>query len=139
MSTSTVLPFTTESNESAGAIERYRQSYRLAQNITEFAEKVKLGGIVVGGVCVVVASVAGQWTWRHSLPVASFSLLAFAIVAVLAAHIWEKVFQAQGRMLEMGIDSAVNSSPFLSNRQRAVAMSLRHEARNLSSIEQKLA
>jgi len=139
MSASTILPFATESNESAGAIERYRQSYRLAQNITEFAEKVKLGGIVVGGVCVVVASVAGQLAWRNSLPVASFSLLAFAIVAVLAAHIWEKVFQAQGRLLEMSADSAVNSSPFLSNPQRAIAMSLRQEAGNLTSIEAKTA
>lgn len=72
--------------------------------------------------------------WHTGFPVASLSLLACAIVAVLAAHIWEKVFQAQGRMLEMSVDSAVNSSPFLSNTQRAAVMSLRQDAASLTVL-----
>jgi len=137
--TATILPFTPESNESAGAMERYRQAYCDARAITDFAEKVRLGGIVLGGILVVAASLAGQLGWHSGLRALSLLLLAFAVVAVLAGHIWGKVFQAQGRLLEMGVDAALNSSPFLSNMQRVAAMCLRQEAENLTSIETRTA
>lgn len=136
MSTATILPFAPESTESTEAMERYRQAYQVARTAANFAEIVKLGGIFVGGVLVVAATLAYQLSraWHTGFPVASLSLLACAIVAVLAAHTWEKVFQAQGRMLEMSVDSAVNSSPFLSNTQRAAVMSLRQDAASLTVL-----
>ena len=102
---------------------------------------MRLGGVFLGGVFVVAATIAYQLSraWHSGFPVASLSLLACAIVAVLASHVWEKVFQAQGRLLEMTVDSAVNSSPFLSNTQRAAAMSLRQEAATVTSIQAKAA
>jgi uncharacterized membrane protein len=141
MSTATILPFPPESSETTGAIERYRHAYHVAQTTTDFAETVKLGGIFLGGVFVVAATIAYQLSraWHSGFPVASLSLLACAIVAVLASHVWERVFQAQGRLLEMTVDAAVNSSPFLSNAQRAVAMSLRQEAANVTSMPAKIA
>ena len=127
MSTATILPFPPESTESTEAIERYRQAYQVARTTTDFAETVKLGGVFVAGVLVVAAKLAYQLSraWHSGFPTASLSLLACAIVAVLAAHVWAKVFRAQGSMLEMSVDSAVNSSPFLSNAQRAGVMYLR--------------
>ena len=141
MSTATIIPFAPESSESTSAIERYRQAYHVAQTTTDFAETVRLGGIFLGGVFVVAATIAYQLSraWHSGFPVASLALLACAIVAVLASHVWEKVFQAQGRLLEMTVDSAVNSSPFLSNTQRAAAMSLRQEAANVTRIQAKAA
>ena len=141
MSTATIIPFAPESSESTRAIERYRQAYHAAQTTTDFAETVRLGGVFLGGVFVVAATIAYQLSraWHSGFPVASLSLLACAIVAVLASHVWEKVFQAQGRLLEMTVDSAVNSSPFLSNTQRAAAMSLRQEAATVTSIQAKAA
>ena len=68
-----------------------------------------------------------------------FVLSACAMVAILAGHVWEKVFLAQGRLLEMSVDSAVNSSPFLSSTQRATSMFLRQEAENVTSIQTKKA
>jgi hypothetical protein len=140
MSTATILPFTPESSESTGAVERYRQAYHVAQTTSEFAETVKLGGIALGGVFVVAATIAYQLAraWHSGFPIAALSLLACAIVAVLASHVWQRLFVSQGHMLEMTIDSAVNSSPFLSNAQRAAAMSLRQEAANVTSIQAKV-
>jgi len=137
MNTATILPFTPDSNESTGAMERYRQAYGDAHTITDFAERVRLGGIVLGGVLVVAASVAGQLGWHSGLRATSLLLLVFAVVAVLAGHVWEKVFQAQGRLLEMSVDAALNSSPFLSNTQRAAAMSLRQETADVINLEAK--
>ena len=141
MSTATIPSFTPELNESTPAIERYRQAFHAARTITDFAETMKLGGIFLGGVFVVAAAIAYQLgrTWHSGFPVASLLLLACAIVAVLAGHVWEKVFQVQGCLLGMGVDSAVNSSPFLSNTQRAAVISLRQEAANVISIQSKMA
>jgi len=141
MSTATILPFAPESNESAAAIERYRQAYHIAQAITDFAETVKLGGIILGGMFVVAATVAYQLSraWRSGFPATSLTLFACAVVVVLAGHVWEKIFWAQGRLLEMSVDSAVNSSPFLSNTQRAAAMLLRREVDTVTSIHVKTA
>lgn len=141
MSTATIIPFAPESSEGTRAIERYRQAYQVAQTTMGFAETVRLGGIFSGGVFVVAATIAYQLSraWHSGFPVTSLSLLACAVVAILASHVWEKIFQVQGRLLEMTADSAVNSSPFLSNTQRAAAMSLRQEAANVTNIQAKVA
>lgn len=139
MSTATITPFPLESNESTKAFERYRDAYHVSQSISEFSETVKLGGIFVGGVFLVAGIVAYELarTWHSGFPVASLALLACAVVAVLAAHIWQKVFEVQARLLEMTVDSAVNSSPFLSNAQRAQAIPVQREPARVTSIEAK--
>jgi len=140
MSTATILPFSPESNEGTKVIQRYRQAYQVARRIADFAETAKLVGLVVGGLLVVASSLAGQWAWgRHSGFALSLSLLACSPLAVLAGYLWEKVFQAQGCLVKMSIDSAVNSSPFLSRTQRSAAMFGRQELTSVTSIEAKTA
>ena len=137
----TILPFAPESKESAGAIKRYRDAYRVARTTADFAETVKRGGIFVGGVLVVAATIAYQLTraWHSGFPGTPLVLLACALFAVLAAHVWEKIFLAQGCLLEMNVDAAVHSSPFLSHTQRAALMSLRQEGANVTSIQTGIA
>ena len=48
MSTARVIPFTSDSLESTVTMERYREAYRTAAKATEFAETVKLSGILFG-------------------------------------------------------------------------------------------
>ncbi|MFZ0419624.1 MAG: hypothetical protein WAM04_16110 [Candidatus Sulfotelmatobacter sp.] len=138
MSTATILPFSAESSGSTAAMERYRQAYQVARTIADFAEKAKLTGLVLGGVLVVASSLAGQWGWaRHSGFSLSLSLLACSVFPVLAGYLWEKVLQALGRLVEMSVDAAVNSSPFLSDAQRASAMFVRQEL--VTNIEARTA
>jgi uncharacterized membrane protein len=141
MSTATAIPFTPESNESTQIVTRYRDAYHVAQTTRDFSQSVKLGGIFLGGVFVVAATIAYQLAraWHSGFPVASLSLLACAVVAVLAGRIWEKVLESQGLLLEMTIDAAVNTSPFLSNVQRAEAMSWQQEPVRTTSIPAKAA
>lgn len=141
MTTATIIPFAPESNESTEAIERYRQAYRVAQRTVDFAETAKLAGIFVGGVCVVAASIAYQLSraWHSGFPTASLCLLACGLVAVLASRIWGAVFESQGSVLEMVVDSAVNTSPLLSHAQRAAAMSLRQVSASPVTIQTKTA
>ncbi|HVO81189.1 MAG TPA: hypothetical protein VMT28_10685 [Terriglobales bacterium] len=141
MSTGTILSFTPEASQSAAATERYQSAYHVAQATADFAETVRLGGIFLGGVCVVAATVAYQMTRAGHLgfPTASLCLTAGAILAVSITRVWEKFFEAQGHLLEMNIDAAVNSSPFLSLAQRAEAISLPRQAANVADIQAKLA
>jgi len=49
------------------------------------------------------------------------------VVLVLISQILGMGFHVQGQLLKAALDSGVNSSPFLSNAQRARAMSLRRQ------------
>jgi hypothetical protein len=98
-----------------------------------------LAGIFVGGLCVVAATIAYQLSraWHSGFPAASVWLLACGFVAILASRVWGRLFESQGIALEMLVDSAVNTSPLLSNAQRAAAMSLPQTAVKPVSVERK--
>jgi hypothetical protein len=116
-----------EFSESTAAIERYQEAYRAAETAVTFGETVRLGGIFLGGVVFVVSVVVFQLspTAHFGIPVASFLLVACTVLLILISHILSRGFQVQGHLLKAVLDSDVNSSPFLSNAQRARAMSLR--------------
>lgn len=121
MGTARVIPFTSDSVESRSVMERYREAYQTAERATDFAETVKLVGIFLAGLIFVAAVMVFQSSpaERSGFPVVSAWLIAGAVLVVLASHLWSLVFRIQGRMLEAAIDAAVNSSPLLSNAQRA--------------------
>jgi uncharacterized membrane protein len=120
MSTAKVIPFNSDSLESTAVMERYRKAYQTAERVIDFAETVKLSGIFLAGLIFIAALMVFQSipAERSGFPVASAWLLAGAVFAVLASHLWSAVFRVQGRMLEAAIDSAVNSSPVLTTAQR---------------------
>ncbi|MBZ5650026.1 MAG: hypothetical protein LAO18_06035 [Acidobacteriia bacterium] len=121
MSTARVIPFTSDSVENIPVVERYREAYQTAEEVTGFAETVKLCGIFLAGLIFVAAVVVYQSipAERSGFPVTSAWLIAGAVLVILASHLWSMVFRIQAWMLEVAIDSAVNSSPLLSNAQRA--------------------
>jgi len=125
MSTARVIPFTNDSVESTSVMERYREAYQTARRATEFAETVKFLGIFLAGLIFVAALMVFQSSpaERSGFPVVSAWLVAGSVLVVLASHLWSMVFRVQGRMLEATIDSAVNSSPLLSNAQRGRVIS----------------
>ena len=122
-----VIPIrVSEFSESKAAIERYQDAYRAAEKAVAFGETVRLGGIFLGGVVFVIALVAFILSpAAHSgFPVVSILLLPCTVLLVLAAHVLGMGLCVQGQLLKAALDSDVNSSPFLSNAQRAKAMSL---------------
>jgi hypothetical protein len=126
MSTATVLSFPTRPEAIPAAMARYKHLYSVAEKTIDFGETVRLAGICAGGVFVVATIVAYQVNRaeQSGYPSASLILGGCAIAAVLITHVLDRYFVAQGHLLEMAIDSAVHSSPFLTNAQRAEVMSL---------------
>jgi hypothetical protein len=130
-----------EFSESTAAIERYQAAYRAAETAVAFGETVRLGGIFLGGVVFVVALIAFQLSpAAHSgIPVVAVLLVACTVLVVLTSQILAMGFHVQGQLLKAALDSDVNSSPFLSNAQRAKAMSLRTQRSVPESIALKAA
>lgn len=129
MNAAVVTTLVPGSSESTAAIERYEDAYRAAEKAVAFGETVRLGGIFLGGVVFVGAAVAYQFdpAERSGFPVVSALLIAGAVLVVLISQILSMGFHVQGELLKATLDSDVNSSPFLSNAQRAKVMSLREQ------------
>jgi hypothetical protein len=122
-----VLTFTPESNDSTAVIRRYRDGYRAAETVITFGQTVKLGGIFAGGVVFVggLVEFISNPAEHQGFAVIFVSLIACAVLLTLISQILGMGLRCQGHLLKAAVDAEVNSSPFLSNAQRARAMSLR--------------
>jgi len=138
MSTARVIPFAQDSPESTAAVKRYRMAYRVAERATSFAETVRLAGTFIAGAALVAAILVYEMSpaERLGFPAIAACLMAGGILVMLAAHLWSMAFRVQGRLLEMTVDEAVNSSPLLSSAQRSGL--LLPSSRNTAKDEEEL-
>ena len=127
MSAAVITAFDTQSNDSTAAIRRYQDGYRVADAGVTFGQTVKLGGIFVGGVVFVAGVVEFilNPAEHHGFAVIFASLIACAVLLILLSQILAMGLRGEGQLLKAALDSDVNTSPFLSNPQRARAMELR--------------
>lgn len=103
------------SGELATMTVRYRDAYTVASAINQFGNVIKILGAVLAGVIFLAALGAADETfgWR-------------AVVggAILGAWVGGTIFllgimvSAQGQILQATLDTAVNTSPLLSNEHR---------------------
>lgn len=94
---------------------RYVDAYRVAGTLNWFGQAIKLAGFVLAW--VVFARVAEAFQSPSAGVVAALLVGSFfLVIGVIVA--------AQGQLMKSTIDTAVNSSPFLSDLQKAAAMSL---------------
>jgi hypothetical protein len=97
--------------------QRYKDAYLVAGALSGVGTAIKAIGIILGVLVALVGLVAGS---------AEFTLP--AILAAVAVGVFFFVFgaliSAQGQVFKASLDTAVNTSPFLSNEERAAIMSL---------------
>lgn len=141
MSAAVVTSFAPVFNESTAAIERYQGAYRAAERVAIFSERVRLGGIVLAGAVLMGGLVEFllNRTEHFGFPVVFASMVACAVLIVLVSQIVGMGFHAQAQLLNAAVDTDVNSSPFLSNAQRARAMALRKQPAVSETIPMKAA
>lgn len=127
MSAAVITTFIPESSDATLAMTRYQDGYQEAEALVAFSRTVELGGIFLGGVVFVIGLVEFLMNPREHIgfPVIFALLAAFAVWLVLVSQIVAMGLRGEGRLLKAVLDSDVNSSPFLSTAQRALAMSLR--------------
>jgi multisubunit Na+/H+ antiporter MnhG subunit len=127
MSAAVITALTPQSNDATAAVARYQDAYQAAEAVVTFSRTVKLGGIFLAGVIYMVGVVEFILDPREHVgfPLMFALLVACAVLSALASQVVSMGLRGEGQLLKAALDSDVNSSPFLSNTQRALAMSLR--------------
>jgi hypothetical protein len=102
-------------------MSRYTDAYRVARVVVGIGEAVKIISLVIGGILLLIG-VAGSES-----ALGGFSLLVGVVLAVIVGgggFALGTLLAAHGQVLKATLDTAVNTSPFLTNQQRAEIMSL---------------
>lgn len=124
-------------------VTRYVDLYRTAHVLTGLGTTVKTVGIIVAaiillfwfivGVAAASQTTSSQFTTQSSVGTVSFfvSMIIGVIFSALVGGLFFLLgilISAQGQLLMAQADSAVHTSPFLSDKERAAAMSLPYTA-----------
>ena len=109
--------------ESHPLIDRYRESYRIAGATTGFGTLVKAFGWVSGVLALGYGVAASLSVFGPLRYVFVFGGFLAAALAVLVFYVVGTVVVAVGETLRASADTAVNTSPFLSDEQKAFTMS----------------
>ena len=99
---------------------RYVDAYRVANTINWFGQAIKVGGCILGIFIFAGASEAVN-SPGGGLVIGILVGAVFFVIGIVVA--------AQGQLVRATLDTAVHSSPFLTDDLRATVMSLRPEGR----------
>jgi len=103
-------------------MDRYQSAYRVAATACDLGSAVKVIGLVVGA-----AILLGSFGMGNALGSAAVVVVGGTVLACLVAVLFwilGTLVSAFGENLKAGLDTAVYSSTFLNNAQRAKIMSL---------------
>lgn len=104
---------------------RYKDAYRQARTIVGIGSTVKVTGGVIGIIMILGTLIAcSQLTSGTALGVFIVGAVCSSCV-VLLIWVCGVLISSQGQIMKACLDSAINSSPFLSDEHRAEAMSLK--------------
>jgi hypothetical protein len=101
--------------------KRYRDAYLVAQTVNGFGGMIKGLGIILAIVIILPSGMAYQQSEYR--PFAVFGVVMGIFIGILL-YLLGVIVSAQGQILKASLDSAVNSSPFLTNVQKGKAMLL---------------
>jgi len=110
-----------DAQSSSPVVNRYRDAYRVGSALVGLGNVIKVVGAILAGIIVLVSLSSGDGPLGGAAVVAGIFIA--AIVGVL---FWVSgvVVAAQGQILLATLDNAVASSHFLTDLERADAMSL---------------
>lgn len=116
-----------ESAEAKALKKRYWDAYIVARTTVNLGTGIKILGLLLGVIIflIILALANNQIRYSRDAP-----LIGAIIGGVWGVSVWVIFFilgvlvSAQGQILKASLDGAVNSSPFLTNEQRAKIMSL---------------
>jgi hypothetical protein len=118
-----------ESRVSPEVVGRYADAYRVARATVLIGTLIKVVGVLLG--LTVGAGLFALFAWQgrqfggNTAPLGFFVGLLTGVATFAFFFVLGTVVSAQGQLIKATLDGAVNSSPFLTNEQRAEAMSLR--------------
>jgi hypothetical protein len=110
-----------EVSTTSPVVHRYRDAYRVGAALVGLGTFIKIVGAVLGGIILLGALSAGNGPLGGGAVVAGIF-----IAAIVGALFWVcgVMVAAQGQILQATLDTAVSSSHFLTDPERADAMGL---------------
>jgi len=125
-----------ESIESKNASDRYEDAYLHARGLVQAGDLIQTVGWVLGAFLFCGALLEAHTVTKLLTPAADWlppaGLAIGATMTVFFFWLVGVLVSAGGRRLMASLDSAVNSSPFLADAQRAKVMSLAERAKVMS-------
>jgi hypothetical protein len=108
------------SNTVTAIVNRYSDAYLVARTTNGFGATAKVIGLIIAGVIAV-----GAFSQRETLGLAVVLIgFAAALLIATAFYLFGTLASAQGQILKAALDTAVNTSRWLSDDDRARIMSL---------------
>lgn len=115
--------------DSKNASDRYQEAYVHAGSMVQAGDLIETVGWTLGIIIFCGAIFAAHTVLTPETPAADWlppaTLTLGAIITVFFFWLVGELVCARGEQWKASLDSAVNSSPFLSNAQRAKVMALR--------------
>jgi hypothetical protein len=106
-----------QAQSTSPVVDRYRDAYRVGAALVGLGNTIKVVGAILGGIIIVGSLSAGNGPFTAAgLFLGAAVGLLFWVCGVMVA--------AQGQVLQATLDTAVNSSHFLTDPDRADAMGL---------------
>lgn len=107
--------------EASALMKRYKDAFSVAKITVTMGTLVKVVGVVLS-----ILIIAGGFGLADTARNEVFGIIGLVggILIGIFLYFLGVLVSAQGQILRASLDSAVNTSPFLSNEQRARAMSL---------------
>jgi hypothetical protein len=122
---------TSEPLYASEVVNRYRYAYRVAKKIEGYGKSIEGIGLLLA-ILLGVATFFGATQIMRSGSLELPELLLMLAIGILPAlfvwaffHFWSVIVSALGEILYAHLDSAVHTSPFLTNDHRATIMALK--------------
>ena len=113
------------SNIASSVMMRYWDAYLVARITTGFGGIIKGIGILLAIVTFGGAASVGNQAYGDTKTTYTIAGVVLAVIIGAAFFLFGVLVSAQGQILKASLDGAVNSSPFLTNDQKAKTMSLK--------------
>lgn len=112
-------------NRVSSVMTRYRDAYLVARVTDGFGRLIKTIGIVASILLILVGIVLlSNGRGGDATTAMGGAIIAFGIFVGVLLYLLGVLVSAQGQILKATLDSAVNSSPFLTDEHKATVMSL---------------
>ncbi|HEX7334328.1 MAG TPA: hypothetical protein VF290_22705 [Pyrinomonadaceae bacterium] len=125
------------SRQVAAVMRRYGDAYLVARSTNGFGILIKIIAVIVGALLIVI----GAFLFNDGRETAPLGLAAIALGVVVGVlfYLLGILVSAQGQILKASLDAAVNTSPFLTNTDRATIMSLPKKNPNETKTAENIA
>jgi hypothetical protein len=108
-------------SEASSIMKRYQDAYLVARAVNGYGIFIKTVAIVAA---ILLALIGFIISAKESGTAIGFGLIIVGILVGVLFYLIGILISAQGQILKASLDSAVNSSPFLTDKHRAKIMSL---------------